>query len=91
LAGAIRGRVSHGEEQELISADVRSDPRYLTKQETTGAEVVAPIIAGRDLVGTLDFASDRPHAFSDAVCRVAGRFLAPAGNGASRIEMKSTL
>jgi len=26
--------------------DVRSDPRYLTNQETTGPELVAPIIAG---------------------------------------------
>jgi putative methionine-R-sulfoxide reductase with GAF domain len=51
--------------------DVRSDPRYLTNQETTGPELVAPIIAGRDLVGTFDFESDRPHAFSDADRRLA--------------------
>jgi L-methionine (R)-S-oxide reductase len=49
----------------VVSNDVANDPRYLTALETTGSEIIVPIVAGDRVVGTLDVESDRIGAFGD--------------------------
>lgn len=56
---AVAGRHS------IVSNDVSADPRYLTNQETTGSELIVPILAGARVVGTLDVEEATANAFSD--------------------------
>jgi L-methionine (R)-S-oxide reductase len=49
----------------VVSNDVASDPRYLTALESTGSELIVPIVAGDRVVGTLDVESDATGAFDD--------------------------
>jgi L-methionine (R)-S-oxide reductase len=56
---AIEGRAA------IVSNDVENDPRYLTTLETTGSEMIVPVVAGDRVVGTLDVESDRTGAFGN--------------------------
>ena len=38
----------------VLSNDVARDPRYLTALASTGSELIAPVIVGDRVVGTLD-------------------------------------
>ena len=60
----------------VVSNDVATDPRYLTNSETTGSELIAPVLAGSLVLGTLDLESDRVGAFSDADADLARRLAA---------------
>ena len=42
----------------LISADVKTDPRYFPAREQTKSEMVAPIISNDEVVGVFDLESD---------------------------------
>jgi GAF domain-containing protein len=60
----------------VVSNDVAADPRYLTNSETTGSELIAPVLAGSEVVGTIDLESDRLGAFSEADADLARRLAA---------------
>lgn len=47
----------------VISNDVANDPRYLTALDTTGSELIAPVFADGQIVGTLDIEDARIGAF----------------------------
>ncbi len=51
----------------VISNDVANDARYLTAFESTGSEMIVPILGAESgiAIGTLDVESDRVGAFSD--------------------------
>ncbi|MBV8372390.1 MAG: GAF domain-containing protein [Candidatus Eremiobacteraeota bacterium] len=51
----------------VVSNDVGKDPRYLTAFETTGSEMIVPILGAESgiVIGTLDVESERVDAFSD--------------------------
>ena len=64
----------------VISNDVGSDPRYLTAFDSTGSEIIVPVLGAESgiVIGTLDVESDRAGAFSEedvellgGVCRSA--------------------
>jgi L-methionine (R)-S-oxide reductase len=57
--GAIEAR------ETVLSNDVARDPRYLTALESTGSEMIVPIVADERVVGTLDVEDERTDAFSD--------------------------
>jgi len=46
------------------SDDVANDPRYLTNQETTGSELIVPVLLDDAVVGTIDVEEPHRHAFS---------------------------
>jgi len=46
------------------SNDVANDPRYLTNQESTGSELIVPVLDGDAVVGTLDIEDERTGAFA---------------------------
>jgi L-methionine (R)-S-oxide reductase len=64
LGAGLTGAVIH-ERATVVSNDVANDPRYLTALETTGSEMVVPILVSDRVVGTLDVESDRIGAFGD--------------------------
>jgi L-methionine (R)-S-oxide reductase len=49
----------------VLSNDVANDARYLTALETTGSEMIVPVVTGGRVVGTLDVESDRTGAFGN--------------------------
>jgi putative methionine-R-sulfoxide reductase with GAF domain len=49
----------------VVSNDVARDPRYLTALASTGSELIAPVIVGDEVVGTLDVEDESTDAFSD--------------------------
>jgi GAF domain-containing protein len=49
----------------VVSNDVASDPRYLTNQETTGSELIVPVLSDGSIVGTLDIEDQRRDAFDE--------------------------
>ncbi len=51
----------------VISNDVANDPRYITAFESTGSEMIVPILGAESgiAIGTLDVESERVGAFSD--------------------------
>lgn len=55
----------------VVSNDVAHDPRYLTAFESTGSEMVVPILGAETglVIGTLDIESDRVDAFAEKDCR----------------------
>jgi GAF domain-containing protein len=64
----------------VVSNDVASDPRYLTNQESTGSELIVPILAGNSVVGTLDVEHGETNAFGpaeQAVFEAVARSLTP--------------
>jgi L-methionine (R)-S-oxide reductase len=48
----------------VLSNDVANDPRYLTNQESTGSELIVPVLDGDAVVGTLDIEDERTGAFT---------------------------
>jgi L-methionine (R)-S-oxide reductase len=56
---AIRSRST------VLANDVASDPRYLTNQESTGSELIIPVLLDGRVVGTLDIEDARTNAFSE--------------------------
>jgi putative methionine-R-sulfoxide reductase with GAF domain len=55
---AIRSRTT------VLSNDVANDPRYLTNQESTGSELIVPVLRDGRVVGTLDIEDARTNAFN---------------------------
>jgi putative methionine-R-sulfoxide reductase with GAF domain len=55
---AIASRVA------VLSNDVANDSRYLTNQESTGSELIVPVLAGEQVVGTLDVEDAATNAFT---------------------------
>jgi L-methionine (R)-S-oxide reductase len=49
----------------VLSNDVAQDPRYLTALESTGSELIVPVLVGGTVVGTLDVEDERTNAFDD--------------------------
>ena len=56
---AVRSRAT------VLSNDVANDPRYLTNQESTGSEVIVPVLVGGTVVGTLDVEDAATDAFGE--------------------------
>jgi L-methionine (R)-S-oxide reductase len=56
---AIRSRSS------VVSNDVANDPRYLTNQQSTGSELIVPVLRKGSVVGTLDIEDPATDAFDD--------------------------
>jgi GAF domain-containing protein len=56
---AIRSRST------VRSNDVASDSRYLTNQESTGSEMIVPVLLGGTVVGTLDIEDPATDAFDE--------------------------
>lgn len=56
---AIRGR------SVVVSNDVANDARYLANQASTGSELIAPVLAGGEVVGTLDVEDPSTNAFDE--------------------------
>ena len=50
----------------VVSNDVEADPRYLTNQDTTGSELIVPILVAGTVVGTLDIEDPRTDAFDES-------------------------
>ena len=63
----------------ILSNDVANDSRYLTTSDTTGSEIIVPVLADDRVVGTLDVESVRTGAFGEedrrAFQRVAAELL----------------
>jgi L-methionine (R)-S-oxide reductase len=49
-----------------LSNDVSRDPRYLANQDDSGSELIVPVVADGEVIGTLDVESDRTGAFDGA-------------------------
>jgi phosphinothricin acetyltransferase len=49
----------------VVSNDVTRDPRYLVALDSTGSEMIVPVILEGRVVGTLDVEDERTGAFSD--------------------------
>jgi putative methionine-R-sulfoxide reductase with GAF domain len=47
----------------VVSNDVAQDPRYLTALDSTGSELIAPVVVDGRVVGTLDVEDGRTDAF----------------------------
>ena len=56
---AIESRAS------VVSNDVAHDARYLTNQDSTGSELILPVIVDETIVGTLDVEDAETDAFED--------------------------
>lgn len=54
------------ERRTVVANDVASDPRYLTALESTGSELIVPIVVDGAVRGTLDVEDARTGAFSEA-------------------------
>jgi putative methionine-R-sulfoxide reductase with GAF domain len=49
----------------VLSNDVAGDPRYLTALDSTGSELILPVLVEGRVVGTLDVEDERTGAFDD--------------------------
>jgi GAF domain-containing protein len=49
----------------VLSNDVANDSRYLTNQDTTGSELIVPVLDGDAVIGTLDIEDARIGAFTE--------------------------
>jgi L-methionine (R)-S-oxide reductase len=49
----------------VISNDVAADPRYLVALESTGSEMIVPVIVAGEVVGTVDVEDAEPGAFGN--------------------------
>jgi putative methionine-R-sulfoxide reductase with GAF domain len=56
---AVRSRSS------VLSNDVANDPRYLPNQDSTGSELIVPVLREGTVVGTLDIEDPGTDAFDD--------------------------
>lgn len=52
-----------GSRTTVVSNDVARDPRYLTNQESTGSELIVPVLLDGTVVGTLDVEDPATGAF----------------------------
>jgi len=52
--------------QTVVAGDVTSNADYLTAFPTTRSEMIVPVRAGGEIVGTIDVESERVEAFTDA-------------------------
>jgi L-methionine (R)-S-oxide reductase len=50
----------------VLSNDVAADDRYLPNQPDSGSELIAPVIVGDTVVGTLDVESEQTDAFRES-------------------------
>jgi GAF domain-containing protein len=48
----------------VVSNDVANDPRYLTALQSTGSELIVPVLVDGEVVGTLDVEDELTDAFS---------------------------
>jgi putative methionine-R-sulfoxide reductase with GAF domain len=60
----------------IVSNDVATDSRYLRTLDTTGSEIIVPVIADDRVVGTLDVESARTGAFGEQDRRMLERIAA---------------
>jgi L-methionine (R)-S-oxide reductase len=62
---ADRGLTSAAIESQaaVVSNDVANDPRYLTALDSTGSELIVPVLIRGRVVGTLDIEDERKDAF----------------------------
>ena len=60
----------------VLSNDVANDPRYLTNQESTGSELIVPVLLDGEVVGTLDVEDAATDAFDEEDRIVFERFAA---------------
>jgi L-methionine (R)-S-oxide reductase len=60
LTGAAIGSCST-----VVSNDVANDSRYLTNQESTGSQLIVPVVVDGAVVGTLDVEDAATDAFAD--------------------------
>ena len=60
----------------IVSNDVATDSRYLRTLDTTGSEIIVPVIADERVVGTLDVESVRTGAFGEEDRRALERIAA---------------
>jgi putative methionine-R-sulfoxide reductase with GAF domain len=67
---AIEARAS------IVSNDVATDSRYLRTLDTTGSEIIVPVIADDRVVGTLDVESARTGTFREQDRRTLERIAA---------------
>jgi L-methionine (R)-S-oxide reductase len=58
------------ERRPIVSNDVTADPRYLTALESTGSELIVPVMVEDEVVGTLDIEDERVGAFAPEDVRV---------------------
>ena len=49
----------------VVSNDVASDPRYLAALQSTGSELIVPVLIAGQVVGTLDVEDGRQRAFDE--------------------------
>jgi L-methionine (R)-S-oxide reductase len=56
---AIESRAS------VVANDVAHDARYLTNQDSTGSELIVPVVVDETIVGTLDVEDAQTDAFQD--------------------------
>jgi L-methionine (R)-S-oxide reductase len=68
---ATEGLTSHAirSQRPIVSNDVAHDPRYLANQDDSGSELIVPVLAEGQVVGTLDVESERTGAFDAAAVR----------------------
>ena len=62
----------------VIVPDVRTDPRYISAREETRAEMVAPLIAGGEVIGVFNLESDRVNAYTPRELRLLETFASQA-------------
>lgn len=53
-----------GSQTAVVSNDVANDPRYLTALDSTGSEMIVPILVHGRVTGTLDIEDERTDAFN---------------------------
>jgi len=58
--------VAIAERRAVVSNDVANDPRYLTALESTGSELIVPVVGDGVVRGTLDVEDARTGAFTAA-------------------------
>jgi L-methionine (R)-S-oxide reductase len=71
----------------ICSNDVARDPRYLTNQETTGSELIVPVLLDGKVVGTLDVEEAYTDAFTpedEHLFEALALALSPLYRGAER-------
>lgn len=49
----------------IVSNNVADDPRYLTNQQSTGSELIVPVLRDGTVVGTLDIEDPSTDAFNE--------------------------
>lgn len=49
----------------VVANNVANDPRYLTNQDSTGSELIVPVLRDGTVVGTLDIEDPSTDAFDD--------------------------